>query len=185
MDTDANSSIPAGDVGARRSIWEIVGRLVMFVLPTIQLVSGVVGLLGVYMYAVEPKTNPERDEILLLPLGAFYGSIPFLLLTAILYRSCRRQLFLVERWYVHVGCILPVVAFGSIFVVGYEGRWSGALLALYYVSLLVGTIIAAVLSLRSLRQDGRWRFSLRAALVAMTVLAMVAGLVGFVMRSGK
>jgi hypothetical protein len=185
MDTNANSRIPDGEVAARRTAWDIVARLLMFLLATIQLVSGMVGLHGIYMYAVEPKTNPAREEILLLPLGAFYGSLPFLLLTAILYRSCRRQLSLVERSLVHVGCVLPVVAFGSIFVVGYEGRWSAALLALYYVSLLVGTIIAAVLSLGSLRQEGRWRFSLRAALVAMTVLAMMAGLVGIVMRSGK
>lgn len=100
-DDSANPNSPSG----LRSLLVLLGFA--------QLLLGAFGLFGFYQYFVEPVENVYRYQLIFIPYMAFALAVPLLIISAPLYRRCRRSMTSTERWVVNVGCLLPLLALAA------------------------------------------------------------------------
>jgi cytochrome c biogenesis protein CcdA len=86
-----------------------------------QLLFGAFGFFGVYLYLVDSNENPSRYQALFIPVYSFIFAVPILLLSALLYRRCKSEMRVAERWLFNIGCAIPLVALAVAMAIG---NWS-------------------------------------------------------------
>ena len=91
------------------SIAPWVRPLVNF-LGFIQLLLGVFGFYGNYLYFDAPLTNHSRYQFLHVPVFSFIIAIPFLAVAAYFHRNCKPLMSTTEEWLFNLGCAMPLVA---------------------------------------------------------------------------
>ena len=106
------------DSGAGRGRARIILRVAADVFGIVQLLFGGLGFFGIYQWLTAPKDNPERYELLFVPIAAFLCSVPLLAVCAYAYRKCNSEFVPLEKWIINVGCTLPIL--GVVIVVCLE-----------------------------------------------------------------
>jgi hypothetical protein len=86
-----------------------LARLIARICAVVQILLGLIGLLGIVLWLTDSNTNPESYQLLALPYMTFLWSLPFLGVTAFIYRQQNMSMSLREKSLIYIGCLLPLL----------------------------------------------------------------------------